>query len=118
VPDLTDAQLKALKELPEKDKRAPEVLSQGEYWPTGHGKTQLERFLAPAGKRGFSQQKRSPTASGQQEDSQQKRSPSTVGFVKRAEQSDGSSICSFGEDCYTYPYPIEDMYEWYKDATW
>lgn len=91
-----------MQDLPDDEKSPPEELHRAEYWPNGPGKAQLDKSKAPAGKRG---------------DSQLKRSPTTIGFVKRADRSD-AQICAYGEECYPYPYLIKDMYEWYKDAAW
>ncbi|KAF1842947.1 uncharacterized protein K460DRAFT_356738 [Cucurbitaria berberidis CBS 394.84] len=117
VPDLTAAQFKILQDLPDDEKTPPEEIGRGEYWPMRPGKEQLDESKALAGKQGDSQQKRSPTTSDNHEDSQQKRSPSSIGFVKRADRSD-TPVCAYGEECYPYPYPIKDMYEWYKDVAW
>jgi hypothetical protein len=117
VPDLTDAEFEALRKLPKEERSPPEEQHRGEYWPTGQGQTQLENSRGAAGKRRNLPQKRGPITSGEHEDSQQKHNTSDIGFVKRADRSD-VGICEFGEDCYPFPYPIEDMYEWYKDATW
>jgi hypothetical protein len=106
-----------MRALPEDEQSPPKVIARGEYWPIGHGQTQLDGPSAPAATPGVPQQKRSPSTNGSQEDSQQKREPSTIGFVKRAESSD-AQVCVYGEDCYPYPYPLEDMYDWYKDIGW
>ncbi|KAF1839132.1 hypothetical protein BDW02DRAFT_615487 [Decorospora gaudefroyi] len=113
VPELTDEEFKEKQALPADQRRPPEELHRGEYWPKGPGKTHLDKFNAEGG----SQQKRSPTISDNREDLQQKRSPSTNGFVKRADRLDGQ-VCVEGDECYPYPYPMEKMYEWYKDAKW
>jgi hypothetical protein len=117
VPDLTPVQLKALQDLPDDEKSPPVEIARGEYWPNGHGKTQLDELKNPTGKRRVSQQKRSSSTSDKEEDSKQKRRNSTIGFIKRADRSD-VQVCAFGEDCYPYPYPMKDMYEWYKDVVW
>jgi hypothetical protein len=91
-----------LQDLPDEERAPPEILHQGEYWPTGHGKTQLEKPKFP-----LSRLEVLPLEP----------SPPTTAFVKRADRSD-AGICAHGDDCYPYPYPIKDMYEWYKDATW
>ncbi|KAH8728381.1 hypothetical protein GQ44DRAFT_784073 [Phaeosphaeriaceae sp. PMI808] len=109
MPDLTPEQFKILQDLPDDEKSPPNEIGRGEYWPRGPGKDHLDKSKLVS--------KRSPTTNNNQEDSEQKRTPSTIGFVKRADRSD-TQVCAYGEDCYPYPYPIKDMYEWYKDATW
>jgi hypothetical protein len=117
VPAIDELQLEALQNVPEEDRSPPEIEYQGEYWPNGQGQKQLERSTAPAGKRGDPQQKRSTIISREQDDSQQKYDTSTIGFVKRADRSD-TGVCAFNDECYPFPYRIEDMYEWYKDINW
>jgi hypothetical protein len=102
VEALTAVQFKALQDLPDDERTPPKIKSQGEYWPTGHGKTQLDKHKIPLSRL---------------EVLPHKLSPSTTGFVKRADRAEGE-ICAPDDDCYPYPYPIKDMYEWYKDATW
>jgi hypothetical protein len=107
-----------LQKIPYKDRKAPEIISQGEYWPNGPGKVHLDKFRARSGTQGGSQQKRGLNPSDNEEDSQQhQHSPYTGGFVKRADRAEGE-LCEFGDDCYPYPYPIEDMYESYKGVVW
>ncbi|KAF2821073.1 hypothetical protein CC86DRAFT_386620 [Ophiobolus disseminans] len=114
VRDLTKLEFEKLKAEPVEDRTPPEILFTGEYWPTGHGKTQLEKSKSPPGKRGDPQQYQNLSNGSHQEGSPQKHSPSTVGFVRRADSPSGQ-LCAFGETCYPYPYPMEDMYEMYKD---
>jgi hypothetical protein len=114
---MTEEEIAKLKALPDDEKSPPKEMGRGEYWPNGHGQVQLDKPRAPAATPGVPQQKRSPSTNGSQGNSQQKREPSTIGFVKRADRSD-AQVCAYGEDCYPYPYPIEDMYEWYKNVIW
>jgi hypothetical protein len=117
VKDLSKEEFEEKRKRPDDEKEPPEVIHDGEYWPNGHGKTQLDRFRASVGKREILQEDRSPTTSDSQKESQQKRNPTTIGFVKRAERP-GSPICSHGEDCYPYAWPIDQMYDSFKEATW
>ncbi|KAH7082451.1 hypothetical protein FB567DRAFT_594924 [Paraphoma chrysanthemicola] len=117
VDDLTIKEFEALKDLPKDQRRAPEVRHQKEYWPKGPGKNQLDKIKARRSEGRSAQQEHSSNISTGQIDPQHERTTAPIGFVKRAERSD-EEVCDFGEDCYPYPYPIEDMYAWYKDATW
>jgi hypothetical protein len=96
-------------------KTAPKVKFTGEYWPNGVGEEHLKRFNDRAGKQGDSSQKGSFITSSHQEESWQDNTPAAMGFVKRAVDRSDTPICEYGEECYPFPYPINDMYEAYKD---
>ncbi|KAH7389371.1 hypothetical protein DE146DRAFT_161202 [Phaeosphaeria sp. MPI-PUGE-AT-0046c] len=117
VPDKTDKEFEELRKIPQDERVPPEELFRGEYWPTGPGRDQLEGRTPPPIKRGDLQQNGNDTTSDYQRDANVERSPSTPGFVKRADRA-GGEVCTYGEDCYPYPYPIENMFDWYNEATW
>lgn len=116
---LSDEKFEELQNLPDDQKSPPQIVHTGEYWPTGHGKTQLEKSKKPGSKQTDPQHKRSPTNSDSdiQEHGAKEHGNSTIGFVKRADQPSGQ-ICAPDDECYPYAYPLKDMYEWYKDAVW
>ncbi|KAH7070746.1 hypothetical protein BKA63DRAFT_519053 [Paraphoma chrysanthemicola] len=117
VPDITLDAFKELQALPKDQRSPPPVVQRGEYWPNGPGKKQLDKIKARRSERRSAQQEHSSNISTGRIDPQHERTTAPIGFVKRAESSD-EQVCDFGEECYPYPYPIEDMYAWYKDAAW
>jgi hypothetical protein len=112
VPLKTKEEMEELRKVPKEERKPPKIEKEAEYWPNGPGADQLA---------GNTQQKRSLTSNGNQEDSQQEHSPTTGGFVKRASADDGREkigVLDPEDKEYPYPYDIDQIYDWYKDATW
>lgn len=101
-------EFKRLKDLPEHERRAPEIVHQAEYWPGSEAPGTKQLAQTPGVQRRDAHQNN--TRQGQEQDE-----PFVHGFVKRADRAEGE-VCAYGDDCYPYPYPMEDMYEWYKDV--
>jgi hypothetical protein len=125
VKDLSKDEFEVLKNLPDDQKTPPDELGRGEYWPEGPGKRHLDDWNKGVRvvMEEASQQKRSPdefnAGAGKKEDSQQKRSPAIHEFVTRADSNSGADkVCMLGDDCYPYPYRMNDMYDMYKDVVW
>ena len=109
--------MEELKREPSDKQRPPEVQYQGEYWPAADGPGTKQLAKSQGAKRRDLELNSSSVTSHKQEESGQQDSLLANGFVKRADRSDGE-ICAYGDECYPYPYPMTDMYDWYQQATW
>lgn len=117
VDDIEKADLDELKDKPESEQKPPEIKYRGEYWPAAEAPGTKQLARSQGASRRDTQQISSSITRNDQEQPQQGGNHSVHGFVKRAESSDGE-ICAYGEDCYPYPYPLKDMFDWYSKVTW
>jgi len=78
-------------------------MAEGEYWPTGPGKNHLERIRNAAGPQ--------PTPTPTPEAANPVETPPDRPFRRE-------DVLESSDEEYPYYYPIDDIYDWYKEATW
>lgn len=101
---------KTVKELPPSEKnKPPAFIHEGEYWPNGHGATQL---TGKKNTRATSDLEVTRSATSGQ-------SPEMLheDIAKRADSNTGE-LLELGEEGYPFPYSIDDMVKFYGDIQW
>lgn len=105
---------------PEDKSKPPEILHQAEYWPNGPGAEHLKESKNRVAS------KRTLVNTGQGPSSAVDVTVLTMDqpieyndnrLVQRA-NGERDEVLELGDDGYPYAYSIDDIYNWYKDATW
>ncbi|PVH91997.1 hypothetical protein DM02DRAFT_544625 [Periconia macrospinosa] len=114
MPNLKKKEVDALS--PEERSKPPKILHEGEYWPNGVGRDQLEGKLNEINLDTTEFQPRSSMTDATL-DLDPPMESVTGGLIKRAEFED-AEVLELGDEGYPYPYSIDDIYKWYQHIAW
>ncbi|EAT90565.1 hypothetical protein SNOG_02353 [Parastagonospora nodorum SN15] len=117
VPELTEEEYKAL--TPEQRSVPPEIVHEAEYWPTGHGATQLNGKKTTRATSGLEVTQSHSSSIQDNVSATSNQSPDMLyeEIAKRADREDGEILEPEDED-YPYPYSIDNMVEFYGGIKW